>query len=77
MNPIKLLGGAMPALKEVLESIHAYLEEQLKVQKEILKEVNEIKLKIDGDRDNKNICVSTPIDTPKICKTNDDKKESD
>lgn len=36
MNPLKAFGKSVPALTEVLESIHAHLEEQLETQKKIL-----------------------------------------
>jgi len=42
MNPLKVLKDALPALSEVMESIHAHLEEQSETQKEILEELKKI-----------------------------------
>lgn len=43
MNPIKVFKDSVPALKQVLESIHAHLELQLEVQNKILLSLNKIR----------------------------------
>ncbi len=42
MNPIKALGGALPALVETLESIMSTLDEQLETQNKLLETQNKI-----------------------------------